>query len=977
VLKKTPLLITFLFGLFSLASGQFVETTPDNLKNLGLELGDADWGDYDNDGDLDLLVIGITNAPYWDKSTTVLFENKNGALVEKTIGLPGVHSGSCDWGDFDNDGDLDILLMGLTGSNLSYSQLMQIYLNTDGTFALLESSVSQLPQISQGEARWVDVNNDGRQDIVCTGYNVSLGYPALPGVYEAIADGKFVRRFILTPAQGAKLDVGDFDSDGDIDLAVRNQVYRNDNNWNFTSVTKNFKPNLAGDVVLADVDNDGKLDLVVSGLLDLRYTYTPTTIVYQNQDTVFHPLTNSVPLNGVYTNGVGYAAAAMADYNNDGAPDLILSTPALNLLNNNGQGDFTNSNLSMPTVANIGSFAIKWADYDQDHRLDVYAESKLLRNANVVPNTPPNPPTLITIDSVYNNSVYLHWNNGSDNETAAQGLSYEIYVGTHSLQQDVVNSNSFLSTGKRKLAEPGALKAKKLNLNLPGGNYYFGVQSIDPAFEGSIFSLEVNAFVIRIESKGKSNCTGYNSAYVAKPSGSYNWSVEGGTIISGQGTDSIVVRWDVVGNGRIKASNSTGDKNTLLVLIGKKPLPKIVGDATVCTQQTGMSSYFSEDYTISDSLSYAINWSSTSYFLEGTRGEHTFQKVWTSAGKQKIFAQAFSKNGACFSYDTLLVDVDQRPSFSISGPQETCILQKDKYVTTAPSPIWKVINGNIISDSLQTIKVLWPNAANGVVLVSQSSARGYCVVKDSLNVLIDKGPDPLVLGNFNVCTEEVVKFITDAQNPLWEVNNGTIIWDSVQTIKVLWASISGSGSVTLTEVSKGRCPGYVKLPVTIHSYPDKPIVTRNGNQLRSSASPSGVYYWYLNKKLIKNETNRSIEIDQPGSYRVEVFNDSGCSVISDEFVVSIITDVSIEDTRLTLYPNPANERIVIEMANSKLGTYQLQVYSVLNTIVKQMVVQKNQFFLQQELDITELNPGMYILTLTNDLGSHMLKFIKL
>jgi hypothetical protein len=976
VQKKTSLVITLLFGLIPFAFGQFIETTPDILKNLGLELGDADWGDYDNDGDLDLLVMGLTNGPYWDNSVTLLLENKNGTLVEKTTDLPGVHMGSCDWGDFDNDGDLDILLMGLKGSNYSNTQVMQIYLNKDEAFILLESSTSQLPQISQGEARWVDINNDGLQDIVCTGYNLDLSYNALPGVYQSTGDGKFVRRFILSRDQGATLDVGDVDNDGDVDLAVRNQVYRNDNNWVFTPVTKNFKP-IAGDVMFADVDSDGKLDLVVSGLLNLGYTELSTTIVYQNQDTIFHALTNSGPMTGVITNYVEYSAAAMGDYDNDGAIDLILSTPALNLLKNNGQGDFTYSNLSMPLVANVGSSAVKWADYDLDHRLDLYAESKLVRNTNSVANTNPNPPTLMTIDSVYNNEVYIHWNNGSDKETAAQGLTYQIYVGTHSKQQDVVNSNSFISSGRRKLAQPGALKAKKMKLNLTPGNCYFGVQSIDQAFEGSIFSQEISALVIGIESKGQSNCTGYNSAYVAKPSGAYNWTVNGGTIISGQGTDSVIVRWNIVGSGTIKASNSNGDKNTLVVLIGKKPLPKILGDTTVCTQKTGLSNYYTDDYTIDDSLSFTVNWSASNYYLNSTRGEHTFQQVWTLPGKQKVFAQAFSKNGACISHDTLVVEVDQKPSFSISGPQRSCIFQEDQYSTTASSPIWKVTHGTIMWDSVQAIKVFWPKPTNGIVLVSQASARGYCTVKDSLNIAVERGPDPIVMGDFEVCTGDIIKFITDAHNPLWQVTNGTIISDSIQSIKVLWSFTPGSGFLILTEVSTGSCPGFVELPVRIYSSPGKPIIMRNGDQLSSSVSPSGVYRWYLNKKLISTEQGRSIEINKPGSYWVEVFADPGCGAISDEFVVGVITALSTEDFPLTVYPNPSSERIEIEMANSDLGEYQLQIYSVMNTIVKQMLLQKNEFLLKQELDITDLNSGFYILVLSNDRGSYTLKFMKI
>ncbi|MBN1581455.1 MAG: VCBS repeat-containing protein [Anaerolineae bacterium] len=71
----------------------------------------AAWGDYDNDGDLDILLTG------WDGSIEIalIYENKNGGFFVDSVAsanLAGVAYGSAAWGDYDNDGDLDILLTG-------------------------------------------------------------------------------------------------------------------------------------------------------------------------------------------------------------------------------------------------------------------------------------------------------------------------------------------------------------------------------------------------------------------------------------------------------------------------------------------------------------------------------------------------------------------------------------------------------------------------------------------------------------------------------------------------------------------------------------------------------------------------------------------------------------------------------------------------------------------------------------------------
>jgi len=78
---------------------------------IQLSAGSAEWGDYDNDGDLDILLTGNTGAPFGGEIYSKIYRNNgdNTFTDQTSIGLTGVYSGAASWGDYDNDNDLDII----------------------------------------------------------------------------------------------------------------------------------------------------------------------------------------------------------------------------------------------------------------------------------------------------------------------------------------------------------------------------------------------------------------------------------------------------------------------------------------------------------------------------------------------------------------------------------------------------------------------------------------------------------------------------------------------------------------------------------------------------------------------------------------------------------------------------------------------------------------------------------------------------
>lgn len=178
-----------LTGGFGLGSPYFAAPFAEVFRNTGsgfmsintglspVVYSSVAWGDYDNDGWLDILMTGMTNvgpsAPLDQFPTTQVWRNTGVGFTNINAGLPGVFRGSATWGDYDNDGRLDILLAGGTtgifsdfAAPVATNLICQIWRNTGSGFTNINAG---LPGIADGTAAWGDYDNDGRLDILLTG----------------------------------------------------------------------------------------------------------------------------------------------------------------------------------------------------------------------------------------------------------------------------------------------------------------------------------------------------------------------------------------------------------------------------------------------------------------------------------------------------------------------------------------------------------------------------------------------------------------------------------------------------------------------------------------------------------------------------------------------------------------------------------------------------------------------------------------
>ncbi|OGH55782.1 MAG: hypothetical protein A3I06_11605, partial [Candidatus Lindowbacteria bacterium RIFCSPLOWO2_02_FULL_62_12] len=348
--------------------------------NYGLYMrSSVQWGDYDNDGDLDLAVSGYTTQPATAVRLIVYRNDGGGSFtnVAEPLGAgAGLRESSIQWADHDNDGDLDLAVSGWDGT---FRRLIIYRNNGAGSFTNMVEPLGANAGVDQGSIQWGDYDNDGDLDLAVSGWD---GANHRFIIYRNNGGGSFTNAAEPLGANSgvylSSIQWGDYDNDGDLDLAVsgagtanRLVIYRNDGGGSFTNAAEPRGVNagfIRSSIQWGDYDNDGDLDLAVSGWDGANHRF----IIYRNNGG--GSFTNAAEPLGA-NSGVYLSSIQWGDYDNDGDLDLAVSGAGtanrLVIYRNDGGGSFTNA--AEPRGVNAGFIrsSIQWGDYDNDGDLDL------------------------------------------------------------------------------------------------------------------------------------------------------------------------------------------------------------------------------------------------------------------------------------------------------------------------------------------------------------------------------------------------------------------------------------------------------------------------------------------------------------------------------------------------------------------------------------------------------------------------------
>ena len=138
--------------------------------------------------------------------------DNNTTLTLKENPFIGLDKGAVAWGDYDRDGDQDVAIM---GSSATTGAVTAIYQNNKGVFKNINQNIAFL---TDGDIKWVDINKDGYIDLVVSGYNNTPQTALYLNVKGEYFDA--TNNYGLPQLYSSKMAWGDLDNDGDIDLAI-------------------------------------------------------------------------------------------------------------------------------------------------------------------------------------------------------------------------------------------------------------------------------------------------------------------------------------------------------------------------------------------------------------------------------------------------------------------------------------------------------------------------------------------------------------------------------------------------------------------------------------------------------------------------------------------------------------------------------------------------------------------------------------
>jgi hypothetical protein len=443
-----------------------------NYYSGGINAYSVAVADVNGDGKLD-IVVANSHENSGNGSVGVLLGNGDGTFRPVvTYDSGAAFSDFVVIADVNADGQLDLVVANTSGGNKGNGSVGVLLGNGDGTFrpAVTYDSGGQGPQ----SVAVADVNLDGKPDILVANgcFGISNCTSGSVGVLLGNGDGSFQQAVIYDDGGLFARDVvaADVNGDGKPDMVIASfypfslaadsvgvRLGNGDGTFQSELFYGTGGTNGASSVVVADVNLDGKLDLVFVN--DTDFFGANTGVLLGNGDGTFRAV-KMYSSNASETGGPGLA---VVDVNGDGSPDLLVANfaGAVDVLLGNGNGTFR----SVVSYSSGGSGAqsVAVGDLNGDGKPDVVLANSSL-GLSTVAVLLQRATTSTSLTSSLNPSIYgqkVKWtaavtSSGSITPTGRVNLTWD----GHSIGSAMLNASGVATLTRSNLnADPYPLKA--------------------------------------------------------------------------------------------------------------------------------------------------------------------------------------------------------------------------------------------------------------------------------------------------------------------------------------------------------------------------------------------------------------------------------------------------------------------------------------------------------------------------------------
>lgn len=419
----------------------------------------------------------------------------------------------------------------------------------------------------------------------------------------------------------------------------------------------------------------------------------------------------------------------------------------------------------------------------------------------------------------------------------------------------------------------------------------------------------------------------------------FQWSVTNGTLLSGQGNDSIWVAWPsglTAGSVKLVVMGS-GCMDSSTIIVNSLSAVSIVGPALACDSTPRIYNAGFQH----GSASYA--WSIIGGTIQSGQNTPQVNVVWNNTGQNVL--SLIMDNGQCADTATFSPNLVARPQIFLGNDTTIC---RGDTLTLTPGPnfnnyFWvPFIPSNPIGLITQP----------GQYRVTVTDSNG-CVDTDT--IIIRFPPIPIInpSGNLEICAgDSVLLSLTP--------NNGTFEWNTLDTTSSIWATQSGTYHASWTSPEGCEEPTSNSATIILRPIPSGPIIYSAGMLY----APFGItYQWYLNGQPL-GLSNNPIFPALPGTYQVWVKNYYHCQAWSDTLQFPIVDTQSPEDRSIfTLTPNPAKYSARLYFAKPLMENQILMIWNTAGQLMVKELIPLG--IVEWKLDLHNFANGIYLLQIQN------------